>query len=37
MKLTCCDQSDRVRYVTKTKKDNNVTDRIGLVYVEIET
>ena len=34
LKQSCCDWSDQVRYVTKTKKDNDVTDRIGLVYVE---
>ena len=37
MKLSCCDQSDRGWSMMKTKLDNEVTDRIDLVYVETET
>ena len=34
MKLSCRDQSDRVWFVMKTRQDNDVTNRIGLVYVK---
>ena len=37
MKLSCCDQSNYMCAVTKTRQDNNVTDRIGLVYVGNDT
>ena len=33
-KLSCHDKSYQVWYRTKTKHDNNMTDHIGLVYVE---
>ena len=36
-KLRCNDQSDWVRCMKKTKEDNDMIDRIDLVYVEIET
>ena len=36
MKLSCSDRSDYVRYVTKTRQDNNVNDHIGLGYAETE-
>ena len=35
-KLNCHDQSDRVWYMMKTNKDNNVTKHIGLVYTKTE-
>ena len=35
MKLSCHDQLDRVWFVTKTSKDNNMIDRIGAFYVFI--
>lgn len=37
MKLSCHDQYDQVQFVKKTRHDNDVIDRIGLVYAEIET
>ena len=37
MKLSYRYWLDRVQSRTKTKQDNNMTNRIGLVYVEIET
>ena len=30
-KLKCHDRSNRVRFMTKTKKNKDVTDRIGAV------
>ena len=36
IKLSCCDRLDRVQSVTKTRQDNDVTNYIGLVYVETE-
>ena len=36
MKLSYHDQLDLVWFMIKTRKDNNVTNRIGLVYVGIE-
>ena len=36
MKLSCRDQSDQMPSMKKTWQDNDVTDHIGLVYVEIE-
>ena len=36
-KLSFCDWSDQVLFVIKTSQDNNVTDRIGLVYTKSET
>ena len=33
-KLSNRERSDRVLFVTKTKHDNDMTDHIGLVYVE---
>ena len=36
MILSYHDQLDRVQFVMKTRQDNDVTDSIGLVYVEIE-
>lgn len=35
-KLTYRDQLDRAQFVTKTKQDNNMIDRIGLIYAESE-
>ena len=29
------DQSNRVRYIMKTRQDNDMTDRTGAVHVEI--
>ena len=37
MKLNCHDQSDRVRYVTKSNKDKDVIKHISLVYTETKT
>ena len=37
MKLNCHDRSEWVWYVTKTRKNNNVTDCIGVVYIENKT
>ena len=37
MKLSYRDRSDHVQSVTRTKKDNDVTDYTGVVYVENET
>ena len=37
VKLSYRDQVDQVWSVTKTKQDNNVTDRIGLVYDKFKT
>lgn len=36
-KLRCCDWLDLVRSVIKTRQDNNMIDRIGMIYVEDET
>lgn len=36
-KLSCYDQSNRVLSVMKISKDNDMTEHIGIVYVEIET
>ena len=36
MKLSCHDQPDWVQSSMKTRLDNNITDRIGLVYAKIE-
>lgn len=36
-KLSKCDRLDRVYYVTKARQDNNVTDHIDMVNVEIKT
>ena len=36
-KLSYRDLLNRVRSVKKTKQDNNVTDRISLVYAKTET
>lgn len=32
--LSCCDWLHRILYVTKTRKDNDVTNRIGAIYDE---
>ena len=37
MILKCHDRLDWVESMTKTRQDNNVTDRIGLVDIKIET
>lgn len=37
IKLSYRDRSDRVRFVMKTRVDNDIINRIDLVYVEIET
>ena len=36
-KLNCHDWSNRVRSMTKTRKDNNMTDRTGAIYSKIGT
>ena len=36
MKLSCHDRLDQVWYVTKTKQDNDMTDRAGAIYDENE-
>lgn len=36
-KLSYHDQSNQVWFVTKTKQDNDMADRVGLVYIETET
>ena len=36
MILNCQDQADSVWYVTKTRQDNDMSDHIGVVYVEIK-
>ena len=35
-KLSYHDWSDRVQSMMKTKQDNDMTDRIGLVHIETE-
>ena len=35
-KLSCHDRLYWVRFVMKSKKDNDVTDLIGLVYAKIK-
>ena len=35
-KLSYYDRSDWVQFVTKTRQDKDVTNRIGLVYFETE-
>ena len=37
MKLNCHDRLNWERFVTKTKQDNDLTDRKGAVYIENET
>ena len=37
MKLSCHDRSNQVRSMTKSWQDNDVTDHIGLLYVETKT
>ena len=37
MKLSCCDWSNQVRFVTKTREDNYVTNHVGLIHIKIET
>ena len=37
MKLNCHDWSGKVRYLRKMTQDNDVIDRIGVVYTENET
>ena len=37
MKLNCYDLSYGVRFMTKTRQDNEVIDRIGAVYTDIRT
>ena len=34
MKLSCRDRSDQVRFMKKISQDNDVTNRIGVVYVK---
>ena len=36
MKLSCHDRSNRVRYVTKIRQDNDMIDRNGAVYAKNE-
>ena len=36
MKVKFYDRSDRVRFMMKFKQDNDVTDCICVVYIEIE-
>ena len=35
-KLSCRHQSDQVLFVMKTRQDNDVIDRIDMVYTKIE-
>ena len=37
MKLNCYDRSDGVLSMIETKQDNDVTNRISVVYTEIRT
>lgn len=37
MKLNCHDQSSQVRYVMKTKKDNDMTDCTEVIYTKNKT
>lgn len=37
LKLSCHDRLDRVWFVMKTRQNNDMTDHIALVYVEIKT
>ena len=37
MKLNCYDRADKVYYMEKTRQENDMTNRIGAVYVKIET
>ena len=37
MKLICRGWSNWVQYVTKTRQDSDMTDGIGLVYIETDT
>lgn len=37
IKLNCHDRSEWVWYAMKTRKNNNVTDCIGVVYIENKT
>ena len=37
LKLNYWDLSNWVRYVTKTRNENNLTNHIGKVYIENET
>ena len=37
MKLGCRDQFDGVRSIMKTRQENDMIDRIGLVKVETKT
>ena len=37
MKLSSCAQSEQVQAMTKTRQDNDVTNRIVLVYTENNT
>ena len=34
MKLSCRDRSDQVQFMKKISQDNDVTNRIGVVYVK---
>lgn len=36
-KLSKCDRLDCVYFIPKTRQDNDVATRIGLVYAKIET
>ena len=36
-KLNCYDRTNEVRSMTKTRQDNDVSDRIGVLYPEIRT
>lgn len=36
MKLSCRDWLDYVNFVKKSRQDNNMTDRISLVYAELK-
>ena len=37
MKLSCHDWLDQVWFVAKTRQNNNMINRIALVYAKIET
>ena len=36
-KLSCCDQSNWVQFVIKTRQDNDMTNCIGIIYTETKS
>ena len=36
MKLNCYDRADKVYSMEKTRQENDMTNRIGAVYIKIE-